>query len=869
MCHTKQQQFPSSSNSLESTIHAFLEAQSKTNQKHDALLNQLAEENKEMKSHISKLTNALIVNEKGKFPSQPQIPQGQHMAQGSQNKKNVEHVNEVTTRSGKNVDSPHIEEQEKSSDNVDLPTTSEPLTRPISVPFPQALKASRKLDSSPKILENLRQVRINLPLLHVIKQVPSYAKILKDLCTMKRKHNVKKIAFLTEQIERDTNGMLQCHPYPNEYIDTSKPCPHCAFFMGLQRIEGGSQFRDLSNHELLSLVNVQGQDPPQPPPSDPNREAPPTNLLLELIQNLQQNQSELAEAIKQLKEKDAGTKTLLQNEGGNQEKPHQDSGSHEKETTFVTMTDVANLLKQEREKNPKEPRLFVKKPPYPTELLKQPYPKKYVVPTFSCFDGRKGSALVHISKFIDSIGAYAGNGDLCLREFSKSLDDRAYTWYTTMPPGSVVWEDMVELFCGKYFQAKEKITLVNLHTTKQANGEDLLRYIHRFRDISLDCYANYEEGKLVGVCIDNMLPEFRAHLENLDISRFAQLLQKARKTALSVKPHTEKPKERKSQPQVLMVSTANNKCKKSNERSFKEPPPSVPCTLEEMMAILNKWVADGIVKLPEISKKIIEEDKKNPKFCYFHQYVHHSTADCWTLRRKFHEKIQDGTLELPQARQKVHIDPFLKHKEKGAVSVVIHGSASDADMDEPVAANSAMTPAAIKTLQRNPRFRSLFNQLGLNPEARTAATEAIMAITADSGAHCFTAETHANRAFLETTNAITFTDEDMEVQYPDHRRPLYLSATINEVQVRRTLVDTGSCINLIPLSTIQAVEISQKKIQGAPMEIKGFGGIGEYTKGHIQLVLKVGPIVALTRFHIVDSVVPYHKLLGRPWLHKH
>jgi hypothetical protein len=84
-----------------------------------------------------------------------------------------------------------------------------------------------------------------------------------------------------------------------------------------------------------------------------------------------------------------------------------------------------------------------------------------------------------------------------------------------------------------------------------------------------------------------------------------------------------------------------------------------------------------------------------------------------------------------------------------------------------------------------------------------------MAIAADSGAHCFTAETHASRAFLETTNAITFTDEDMEVQYPDHRRPLYLSATINEVQVRRALVDIGSCINLIPLSTIRAAEISQ------------------------------------------------------------
>uniref|UniRef100_A0A2N9I7Z0 RNA-directed DNA polymerase n=1 Tax=Fagus sylvatica TaxID=28930 RepID=A0A2N9I7Z0_FAGSY len=596
-----------------------------------------------------------------------------------------------------------------------------------------------------------------------------------------------------------------------------------------------------------SAVNVQGQDQQQPPPSNQNQEVPPTSLLLQLIQSLQQNQSELAEAIKQLKEKDAATKTPPQNEEENQEKPHQDSGSQDKEATFVTMSDVANLLKQEREKNPKEPRLFVRKPPYPIEL-----------------------ALVHISKFIDSMGAYAGDGDLCLREFSKSLDDRAYTWYTTLPPGSVkTWEDMVELFCGKYFQAEEKVTLVNLHTTKQTNGEDLLRYIHRFRDISLDCYANYEEGELVGVCIDNMLPEFRAHLENLDISRFGQLLQKARKTALSVKPHVEKPKEKKTQPQVLTVSTVNNKRKKPNEKSFEEPPPPVPCTLEEIMAILDKWVADGIIKLPEVSKKATEEDKKNPKFCYFHQYVHHSTADCWTLRRKFHEKIQDGTLELPQARQKVYIDPFLNHKEKGTVSVVIHGNASDVDMDEPAAANSAMTPTAIKALQRNPRFRSLFNQLGLNPEARTAATEAIMAIAADSGAHCFTAETHASRAFLETTNAITFTDEDMEVQYPDHRRPLYLSATINEVQVRRALVDTGSCINLIPLSTIQAAEISQRKIQGAPMEIKGFGGVGEYTKGHIQLVLKVGPIVSLTRFHVVDSVVPYHILLGRPWLHKH
>ncbi|XP_057773155.1 nuclear poly(A) polymerase 4-like isoform X1 [Salvia miltiorrhiza] len=52
---------------------------------------------------------------------------------------------------------------------------------------------------------------------------------------------------LTLMIERDTTGKLQCHPYPHDYVDSSKQCAHCAFFMGLQRKQGeviqeGQQF---------------------------------------------------------------------------------------------------------------------------------------------------------------------------------------------------------------------------------------------------------------------------------------------------------------------------------------------------------------------------------------------------------------------------------------------------------------------------------------------------------------------------------------------------------------------------------------------------------------------------------------------------
>ncbi|KAH1237842.1 Nuclear poly(A) polymerase 2 [Glycine max] len=52
---------------------------------------------------------------------------------------------------------------------------------------------------------------------------------------------------LTLMIERDTFGKLQCHPYHHEFVDTSRQCAHCAFFMGLHRKEGevvqeGQQF---------------------------------------------------------------------------------------------------------------------------------------------------------------------------------------------------------------------------------------------------------------------------------------------------------------------------------------------------------------------------------------------------------------------------------------------------------------------------------------------------------------------------------------------------------------------------------------------------------------------------------------------------
>ena len=87
-----------------------------------------------------------------------------------------------------------------------------------SPPFPQALKAKKKVINQAEILEVLRQVKVNIPLLDMIKQVPTYAKFLKDLCIVKRGLSVDKKAFLTEQV----SAIIQCKT-PVKYKDPGCP----------------------------------------------------------------------------------------------------------------------------------------------------------------------------------------------------------------------------------------------------------------------------------------------------------------------------------------------------------------------------------------------------------------------------------------------------------------------------------------------------------------------------------------------------------------------------------------------------------------------------------------------------------------------
>ncbi|KAK9921974.1 hypothetical protein M0R45_030464 [Rubus argutus] len=385
-----------------------------------------------------------------------------------------------------------------------------------------------------------------------------------------------------------------------------------------------------------------------------------------------------------------------------------------------------------------------------------------------------------------------------------------------------------------------------------------------------------------------MLPEYRVYLENVGIGQFSGLMDAAKKTSMSVKA----------------------------QRSWSN---------EEFHAILDTMFADGVIKLPRLQRLPSKEEKNDPRYCRYHQFVGHPSPACQFLRRILHEKINNGTLELPSKKQVIDDDPLPKRRGKEvcvitadaswsryskphgydtpwsylnvlrdnlvpptfarqhlgastkladqvcqyseASKLCYHGETSQAyrvtEVDEHLHSTAA------QELQRNPKFKSLFGQLEYGPQARQAAAEALIRISKEYGPQCFITKVERTMSMLESDNAIIFTNSDMAVSFPDHRRPLYVEAQINDVFVRRALVDTRSSLNIIPLYVLKAARIPQSRIVKSEMKISSFAKADEVSIGYIQLDLRVGPIRSWTKFQVLDVNTSYHVLLGRPWLNKH
>jgi hypothetical protein len=194
------------------------------------------------------LANHLDERDKGKLHSQSVNNPKACSIEKSSNQEHVQAI--VTLRYGKRVDNQVVgteanhaekedqkgEEGKNQKEGDAEPSTVTPIIKesPRSfvpkAPYPERLQAPKKGGKLEDFLEVFKQVQINIPFLDTIQQIPSYAKFLKDLITVKRKTNIPKKAFMIEQV----SAILQCK-LPLKYKDLG--CSTITCMIGFSQIE--------------------------------------------------------------------------------------------------------------------------------------------------------------------------------------------------------------------------------------------------------------------------------------------------------------------------------------------------------------------------------------------------------------------------------------------------------------------------------------------------------------------------------------------------------------------------------------------------------------------------------------------------------
>ncbi|XP_026433074.1 uncharacterized protein LOC113330482 [Papaver somniferum] len=257
----------------------------------------------------------------------------------------------------------------------------------------------------------------------------------------------------------------------------------------------------------------------------------------------------------------------------------------------------------------------------------------------------------------------ANDEKLCLKELPKSLTGTTYSWYDNLKEESVdSWKTLSTLFLGKFYSAERKITAIDLSMSRQRVGEDIGKYISRFRRLTLDCHEDINEEALVDICVRGMTPDFKGILINLKFQNFVELEEAADRIVNFIE---DVPKESTWRTTIgAVLGTSYDEKSSARRENWNRPqgygrnqgrggigrrdnkaPPPLPCSKDRIIKLLNQWVAEGEIKLPPTMVDINKMEKSSTNYRHYHRRMGHPTEECFAIRSIFERKRIAGELE--------------------------------------------------------------------------------------------------------------------------------------------------------------------------------------------------------------------------------
>nr|AAK52152.1 putative gag-pol polyprotein [Oryza sativa Japonica Group] len=573
---------------------------------------------------------------------------------------------------------------------------------------------------------------------------------------------------------------------------------------------------------------------------------------------------------------------LLQSQGTPQQRPWADLiADVMKEQFGLRLKDAGNLYRQ----------------PYPEWFERVPLPNRFKVPDFSKFLGQDSiSTYKHISRFLAQCGEASAVDALKVRLFRLSLYGSAFTWFSSLPYGSInSWADLEKQFHSYFYSGVHEMKLSDLTSIKQRHDEPVHEYIQRFREMRNKCYSlSLTDAQLADLAFQGMIAPIREKFSSEDFESLSHLTQKV---TLHEQRFAEARKNSRKVNHVCPYMYGSDDDSEIAAAEWVRSKKVIPCQwvknsgkeerydfdITKADKIFDLLLREKQIQLPAGHAFPTAEELGKKRYCKWHNSGSQTTNDCKVFRQQIQAAIEGCKIKFDDSKRPRRLMAILfllicikgsmtssrrSIMKKMMMALILIGVVSSLDF------------VGMKKTKPRQEWR-VKNQVLIADEATadeakrlakgkrvvTASVNMVFTLPAEFGikqADIDEVEEESAKLILSPEQAVFEMPEGTENR---HLKPLYINGYVNEKPMSKMMVDGRAAVNLMPYTTFRKLGRNAEDLIKTNMVLKDFGSNPSETKGVLNVELTVGNKTIPTMFFVIDGKGSYSLLRGRDWIH--
>ncbi|KAG7579148.1 Retrotransposon gag domain [Arabidopsis thaliana x Arabidopsis arenosa] len=456
--------------------------------------------------------------------------------------------------------------------------------------------------------------------------------------------------------------------------------------------------------------------------------------------------------------------------------------------------------------------------------------RKVKLPTY---DG-KGDPKNHLAAFQIAAGRIDIEPDeedagYC-KLFSENLSGPALLWFTQLEPESIdSFKELSSAFLKQYSMFMEKATSdADLWNLTQGQNESLRKDIAKFKEV-IAKISGVSHAAALSALRNGLWHESRFREEiivncpsTIQDSLFrATNWMEAEEEKLSLA--------KKHRPAKLVTGNPTKKFEPKDQKRFGVNPATnavgKPSPCKGRYNSPNTWIRD------------------ESAYCDIHRVNGHSTKDCSVLKKHLTELWAAG--ELANFNIEEFVESYHKEKEDSEAS------------NPPEKKHKPNGPGTPNTLKK---------RIDVIMGGSKLCQDSIRSIKRHKKSAAI--QTAVGFQSSEQTPSISFDNSDTQRLTGPHDDALVITLDVANFEVTRCLIDTGSSVDLIFLSTLQRMGISKADIIGPPAPLVAFTSDTSMSLGNIKLPVLAAGVPKIVEFIVFDRPAAYNRILGTPWIYQ-